>query len=80
LFLVAKPDVFARLILDFSPWTGFCSKLNTAQWSYNALATGQEGDNELRTLRGSTTALRLEKIPVSGTTVSIYCDTSAGRY
>jgi hypothetical protein len=51
-----------------------------AQQSCNALATAQEGDNELRTLLGSATALRLEKLPVSGTTVSIYVDTSAGRH
>jgi hypothetical protein len=28
---------------------------------------------------GSTTILRLEKLPIPSTTVSIYCDTSAGR-
>jgi cleavage and polyadenylation specificity factor subunit 1 len=47
--------------------------------SYDALAAAQEGDDELRTLLGSTTALRLEKLPIPGTTVSIYCDMSAGR-
>jgi hypothetical protein len=48
LILVAKPDGSARLILDLSPWTGFCQKkLNTAQQSYNALATAQEGNNKL---------------------------------
>jgi hypothetical protein len=52
----------------------------TAPPSYNALAASQGGDDELRTLLGSTTALRLEKLPIPGTTVSIYCDTSAGRF
>jgi hypothetical protein len=47
--------------------------------SYDALAAAQDGDDELRTLLGSTTALRLEKLPVPGTMVSIYCDMSAGR-
>jgi hypothetical protein len=51
----------------------------TAPPSYDALAAEQDGDDELRTLLGSTTALLLEKLPISGTTVSIYCDTSAGR-
>jgi hypothetical protein len=51
----------------------------TAPPSYDALAASQDGDDELRTLLGSTTALRLEKLPIPGTTVSIYCDTSAGR-
>jgi cleavage and polyadenylation specificity factor subunit 1 len=46
---------------------------------YDELATSQDGDDELRTLLGSTTALRLEKLPIPSTTVSIYCDTSAGR-
>jgi cleavage and polyadenylation specificity factor subunit 1 len=51
----------------------------TAPPSYDALTAAQDGDDELRTLLGSTTALRLEKLPIPGTTVSIYCDTSAGR-
>jgi cleavage and polyadenylation specificity factor subunit 1 len=57
-----------------------CVESVTAPPSCNALATAQEGDNELRTLLGSTTALRLEKLPVPGTTISIYCDTSAGKH
>jgi hypothetical protein len=44
--------------------------------SYDTLAALQ--DDELRTLLGSTTALQLEKLPIPGTTVFIYCDTSAG--
>jgi hypothetical protein len=31
LFLVAKPDGSARLMLDLSPWTGFCSKENSTR-------------------------------------------------
>jgi cleavage and polyadenylation specificity factor subunit 1 len=52
----------------------------TAPPPYDALAASQDGDDELRTLLGSTAALRLEKLPIPGTTVSIYCDTSAGRF
>jgi hypothetical protein len=51
----------------------------TAPPSYEALAASQDGDDKLRTLLGSTTALRLETLPIPGTTVSIYCSTSAGR-
>jgi hypothetical protein len=51
----------------------------TAPPSYDALAASQDGDHELRTLLWSTTALRLEKLPIPGTTVFIYCDKSAGR-
>jgi hypothetical protein len=49
----------------------------TAPPSYDALAASQDSD-ELQTLLGITTALRLEKLQIPGTTVSIYCDTSAG--
>jgi hypothetical protein len=51
----------------------------TAPPSYDALAAAQDDDDELQTFLGSTTALRLEKLPIPGSTVSIYCDTSAGR-
>jgi hypothetical protein len=51
----------------------------TAPPSHDALAASQEGDNELRTLLASRTALRLERQQIPGTTVSIYCDTSAGK-
>jgi hypothetical protein len=51
----------------------------TAPPSYDALAASKDGDDELRTLHGSTNVLRLEKLSVPSTTVSIYCDTSAGR-
>jgi hypothetical protein len=50
----------------------------TAPSSYDALAASQDSD-ELRILLRSTTALRLEKLPIPGTTVSIYCDMSDGR-
>jgi hypothetical protein len=39
----------------------------------------QDADDELRALLGTTTALRLDKLPIPGTTVFIYCDMSAGR-
>jgi cleavage and polyadenylation specificity factor subunit 1 len=51
----------------------------TAPPSYDALAASQNGDDELRTLLGSTTVLRVQKLPIPGTTVSIYCDKSAAR-
>jgi hypothetical protein len=47
--------------------------------SYDALAASQNSDDELRTLLGSIIALRLEKLRIPGTTVSIYCDTSTKR-
>jgi hypothetical protein len=50
----------------------------TAPPSDNTLAASQDGD-ELRILLWSTTTLRLEKLPIPDTTVSIYCDTSAKR-
>jgi cleavage and polyadenylation specificity factor subunit 1 len=51
----------------------------TAPPSYEMLAASQDADDELRALLESTTALRLEKLPIPGTTVFIYCDTSAGK-
>jgi cleavage and polyadenylation specificity factor subunit 1 len=51
----------------------------TAPPSYDALAASQNSDDKLRTLLGSTTALWLEKLPIPGTTVSVFCDTSTGR-
>jgi hypothetical protein len=51
----------------------------TAPLSYDALAISQDSNDELQTLLGSTTALQLKKLPIPGTTVSIYCDTSARR-
>jgi cleavage and polyadenylation specificity factor subunit 1 len=42
----------------------------TAPPSYDELAASEDGDDELRTLLGSTTALRLGKLPVPRTTVS----------
>jgi transposase InsO family protein len=51
----------------------------TAPPSYDALATAQDSDDELRRLLESTTALRLEKLQIPGTTVSLYYDTSTGR-
>jgi hypothetical protein len=47
--------------------------------SYETLAASQDANDELQALLESTTALRLEKLPIPGTTVYIYCDTSAGK-
>jgi hypothetical protein len=49
----------------------------TAPPSYDALAASQDSDDEIQTLLGSTTALRLEKLPIPGTTIFMHCDTSA---
>jgi cleavage and polyadenylation specificity factor subunit 1 len=51
----------------------------TAPPSHDALAASQDGDNELGTLLPSSTALRLERQQIPGTTVCIYCETSAGK-
>jgi hypothetical protein len=40
--------------------------------SYDALAKAQDSDDELRTLLESTAALRIEKLQVPVTTVSLY--------
>jgi hypothetical protein len=45
--------------------------------SYVALAALQDSDDELQTLLQLNTALQFKKLPISGTTVSIYYDTSA---
>jgi hypothetical protein len=51
----------------------------TAPPPYNILTTSQDSDDELKTLLGSTTTLRLKKLPIPGTTMSIYSDASTGR-
>jgi cleavage and polyadenylation specificity factor subunit 1 len=51
----------------------------TASASHDALAASQDGDNELRTLMASSTALRLKRQQIPSTTVSIYCDTTAEK-
>jgi hypothetical protein len=51
----------------------------TASPSHDALAASQDGDNELRTLLASSTALQLESQQIPEATVSIYCETSAGK-
>jgi hypothetical protein len=48
--------------------------LSASNW-----AAAQYSDNELQTILGSATALRLEKLPLPSTTVSIYYDTSTRR-
>jgi len=44
-----------------------------------ALAEAQENNDELRTLLVSTTALHLERILISGTSIEFYYDTSSGE-
>jgi cleavage and polyadenylation specificity factor subunit 1 len=51
----------------------------SAPVTHDALAAYQADDNELQTLLVANTALRLEKLLIPGTTVELYCDTSAGK-
>jgi hypothetical protein len=51
----------------------------TAPPSYDALVASQDNYDKLQTLMEATTVLPLEKLPISGTTLSIYCDISAVR-
>jgi cleavage and polyadenylation specificity factor subunit 1 len=51
----------------------------TAPVSHDALAAAQAGDEELRTLLVSTTALQLTKILIPGPSAELYCDTSSGK-
>jgi hypothetical protein len=43
------------------------------------MAASQDSDDEPQTLLVSITALRIQKLPIPGTTVWIYSDTSAER-
>jgi hypothetical protein len=54
-------------------------ELFTAPVSHDALAAAQVDDDEMRTLLVSTTALRLTKILIPGTSIELYCDTSSGK-
>ena len=51
----------------------------TAPVTHDALAAAQDDDNELQTLLLRNTSLRLEKLLIPGTSVELYCDTSAGK-
>jgi cleavage and polyadenylation specificity factor subunit 1 len=51
----------------------------TASPSHDALVVSQDSDDELRTLLASNNAPRLEKQQIRSNTVSIYCNTSAGK-
>jgi cleavage and polyadenylation specificity factor subunit 1 len=51
----------------------------TAPVTHDVLAAAQADDDKLQTRLVSGTALQLEKIPVPGTSVELYCDTSAGK-
>ena len=51
----------------------------TAPVTHDVLAAAQETDEELRTLLAGNTALQLVKIPIPGTSVELYCDTSSGK-
>jgi hypothetical protein len=67
-----SPTTYAQLTaLPSTPMDGCLSASN---W-----AAAHDSDNELQTLLGSATFLRLKKLPLPGTTVSIYCDTPTRR-
>ena len=51
----------------------------TAPMTHDVLAASQEADEELRKLLAGNTALQLIKIPIPGTSVELYCDTSSGK-
>jgi cleavage and polyadenylation specificity factor subunit 1 len=46
---------------------------------HEALATAQENDDELSSLLVSNTALQLQKLPIPGTSLELFCDTSSGK-
>jgi hypothetical protein len=68
----SSPTTYARLTALPSTPTDGC--LSASNW-----AAAHDSDNELQTLLGSATTPRLEKLPLPGTTVSIYYDTSTRR-
>jgi len=49
----------------------------TAPVDLNGLAADQDGDDKLRTLLVCHTTLQLEKLLIPGTSIELYCDTSA---
>jgi len=51
----------------------------TVPATHDVLATAQEADEELQKLLAGNTALQLVKIPIPGTSVELYCDTSSGK-
>lgn len=46
---------------------------------FTSLAQSQQQDDELRQLLQSDTSLRLQKVPIPGTTTELFCDTSSDR-
>jgi hypothetical protein len=52
----------------------YCVESVTTPPSHEVLAAAQNSNDELQTLLMANTALQLEKQPIPGTTVSIYCD------
>jgi len=51
----------------------------TAPVTHESLAAAQESEDDLRTLLVSTTALQLQEILIPGTSVELYCVTSANK-
>jgi hypothetical protein len=72
-------DILPKRLPNASP-NGDRFESITAPPSHEALAEVQNSNDELRTLLAANTALRLEKQPIPGTTVSMYCDTVAGKH
>jgi hypothetical protein len=54
-----------------------CIEPLTLPVNHDALATAQHSDDKLRTPLMWNTALQLEKLLITGTSVELYCDTSA---
>jgi len=47
--------------------------------NYQALASSQGNTDELKNYLGSDSVLCLEKLPIPGLNISVYCDTTTGR-
>jgi hypothetical protein len=51
----------------------------TTPVTHDVLAAAQDDNDELQTLLVSNTTLQLEKLHIPGTSVELYCNTSAGK-
>jgi len=52
---------------------------STSTVKHDLLSETQEADEELRTRLAGNTELQLVKIPIPGTSVELYCDTTSGK-
>jgi hypothetical protein len=85
LHYLSKDSLITFIISNRSHVPKYADRKNNGEISiakppaYEALAEAYESDDELQKLLGSTIALRLKKLTIPGTTVSIYCDTSTSN-